>query len=343
MTTEIETHWIELEGAPAIPGLRVRRWRDAADYAAMAAVATAAYDADAVPFMPTAENLRVQIEGEDGVDPAADLVLVEVDGALVAYGEVWGVTRDGRPMFEIGGIVTPAYRRRGIGRALLAENLRRAAERAAGEPLDAEILVEGFVEGSETGHRTILTAAGFEPVRHFFLMRVPDLQHVPDAPLPDGLELRPVTPDQHRAIFDAEAEAFKDHWGHREQGDDLFTTMYARSELDTGLWAVAWDGDQIAGAVQAWIWPAENEHLGVKRGWLERISVRRPWRRRGLGRALTAEALRRLRAAGMDDAMLGVDSENPTGALGLYEGLGFEVFSRAAAYRRTLERPPAGG
>ena len=70
MTTEIETHWIELEDAPAIPGLRVRRWRDAADYAAMAAAAAAAYDADAVPFMPTADNLRVQIEGEDGIDPA---------------------------------------------------------------------------------------------------------------------------------------------------------------------------------------------------------------------------------------------------------------------------------
>jgi len=35
----------------------------------------------------------------------------------------------------------------------------------------------------------------------------------------------------------------------------------------------------------------------------------------------------------MDDAMLGVDSESPTGALGLYEGLGFEVHSRSAAYR----------
>ena len=84
--------------------------------------------------------------------------------------------------------------------------------------------------------------------------------------------------------------------------------------------------------------PQENERLGVKRGWLERISVRRPWRRRGLGRALTAAAMRRLHDAGMDDAMLGVDTENPTGALGLYESLGFTVNSNAAAYRRSLER-----
>ena len=83
----------------------------------------------------------------------------------------------------------------------------------------------------------------------------------------------------------------------------------------------------------------------MKRGWLEHISVRRPWRRRGLARAISAMAMRRVRDAGMEDAMLGVDSENPTGALGLYEDLGFEVFSRATAYEqsertRSASRPP---
>jgi ribosomal protein S18 acetylase RimI-like enzyme len=70
----------------------------------------------------------------------------------------------------------------------------------------------------------------------------------------------------------------------------------------------------------------------VARGWLERISVRRPWRRRGLGRAITAEALRRLRDAGLRDAMLGVDADNPNGALELYEGLGFEVAQRSMVF-----------
>ena len=103
------------------------------------------------------------------------------------------------------------------------------------------------------------------------------------------------------------------------------------------MWVVAWEGDEIAGVVQNWIFPDENEKLGVARGWIEHISVRRPWRRRGLGRAITAESLRQLKAAGMTDAMLGVDAENPTGALGLYEGLGFEVYQRSIAYG-----PPTG-
>ena len=35
--------------------------------------------------------------------------------------------------------------------------------------------------------------------------------------------------------------------------------------------------------------------------------------------------------------MLGVDAENPTGALALYEGLGFEMKVRAMRYRKALE------
>ncbi len=145
-----------------------------------------------------------------------------------------------------------------------------------------------------------------------------------------------MTEDQHRAIFEAEREAFLDHWAAREQTEEDFRLTFGRDELDTDLWVVAWDGDEVAGVVQNWIWAEENAQLGVARGWLEHISVRRPWRRRGLARAITAEALRRLALAGMTDAMLGVDADNPTGALGLYEGLGFEVEQRSQVYRLPL-------
>ena len=141
-----------------------------------------------------------------------------------------------------------------------------------------------------------------------------------------------------RMIIAAENEAFRDHWGHREMTESTYRQTYDRPELDTDLWVVAWSDDEIAGVVQNWIWPEENERLGVKRGWLEHISVRRPWRRQGLARAITAASLVRLREAGMEDAMLGVDSENANGALGLYESLGFDIASRASAYRRDLRR-----
>ncbi len=251
--------------------------------------------------------------------------------------QVWRIPRDGELVFEVGGHVVPAYRRRGIGRALLGENIRRARERAAADTTGMPALLGGFADEREVAGRALLEGAGFELVRHFFLMRRPDLGTVPEPSLPAGLEIRPVTPDQYRAIFDGEAEAFRDHWGHREPTEDDYRLTFEHPELDTSLWAVAWDGDEVAGVVQTWIWPEENARLGVSRGWLERISVRRPWRRRGLGGALTAAAMVRLRERGITEAMLGVDAENPTGALGLYERLGFVVDKRERAYRRALE------
>ena len=193
------------------------------------------------------------------------------------------------------GVVTPELRRRGIGTWLLDWTIRRAGERADAEDPEGPVLLQAHTQEQETGARVIHELAGLKPVRHFFLMRRDGLDQVPKAPLTDGLEIRPVGPDQHRTIFEAENEAFRDHWGSHEQGEDSFRRTFGQAETNTDLWVVAWDGDQVAGVVENWIWPDENERLGVRRGWLERISVRRPWRRRGLGRALTAAALVRLR------------------------------------------------
>ena len=166
---------------------------------------------------------------------------------------------------------------------------------------------------------------------------------LPVHPLPEGLELRPVLPEHHRTIFDADNEAFEDHWGHRPQTDGDFIARFDSPAVDTALWSVAWDGDEVAGVVMTSIFPEENEAFGVRRGWLEHVSVRRPWRGRGLAKALCVDAFRVLREQGMDEAWLGVDGANPTGALGLYEGLGFEVARRWQAYGRPLDRPaPAG-
>ncbi len=68
-------------------------------------------------------------------------------------------------------------------------------------------------------------------------------------------------------------------------------------------------------------------------------SVRRPWRRRGVARALIARGLEALRERGLDEAILGVDADNPQGALRLYESVGFRLHRRSAVYRKPA--PPA--
>ena len=267
MTTMRGMRQVDLAGAPAIPGLRSRFFADTSDYEALASLFGVANQADQVPWFPTAQNIELEMGGGDGADPVNDIVLVEVDGRLVAGTGLERTLREDGPTYDIWGAVDPAYRRRGLGTALLRWTMAQARVRASREDPRTAVHVRGFTEDTETGHRALLEAAGFRTVRHFFLMRRTGLDDVPDAPLPQGLEIRPVAEDQWRTIFDAENEAFRDHWGHREMTDSDFRRTYSADELDTDLWVVAWDGDQVAGVVQTWVRPEENERLGVRRGW----------------------------------------------------------------------------
>jgi ribosomal protein S18 acetylase RimI-like enzyme len=109
------------------------------------------------------------------------------------------------------------------------------------------------------------------------------------------------------------------------------------SDQNPALWLIAYDGDEIAGGVINVIHPAENEELGIRRGWLESVFTRRAWRRRGLARSLISASLHLLRDCGMTSAGLGVDADNPSGALGLYEEAGFAIDERFNAWRKPFD------
>jgi ribosomal protein S18 acetylase RimI-like enzyme len=66
------------------------------------------------------------------------------------------------------------------------------------------------------------------------------------------------------------------------------------------------------------------------------LGVRRPWRRRGLGLALLHASFREFRARGLPRALLGVDSENTTGATRLYERAGMRVERTSDSYEKVL-------
>jgi mycothiol synthase len=327
---------IHLADSDTVTGLRFRRFRDDADYAVIAALITACNVADGIDYIPTADTLRAEYEPRSDIDPRRDFVLAELDGRLVGFGEATRQVRDGVAIYWTFGAVLPEYRRRGIGRAILHANEARGREIAAGHDDAGGRAFGSWVNDREGGADALLTAEGYAPVRYGLSMIRPSLDDLPGAALPGGLELRPVEPAHLRTIVDADNEAFRDHWGHREATDDDFASMVESPDLDTSLWRVAWDGDEVAGCVMSWIWKAENETLGVRRGWLEHISVRRPWRKRGLATALIVSALTGLHDAGMSEAMLGVDAENLTGALRLYEKLGFQVKDRSTNYRKTF-------
>ena len=327
---------IQLPDAPAIPGLRFRMFDPGRDYDAFVELVGEANRADGVDYLPSVEGLRNDHEHGGEYDPRRDLILAEVESDLVAAAESIVRTRDGIGVHQVEGWVRPAWRRRGLGRALLHWSERRAAEVALVDGRPAERALSAWPDEDQVGATTLYEAEGYAIVRYGFLMLRDLADPIAELAMPAGLELRPVTETDHRRIWDADTEAFRDHWNPMERSDADFESWFAEPDLDTRLWRVAWDGDEVAGSVMTFIWPSENEGLGLERGWLEHVSVRRPWRRRGLASALMASALAGLREAGMTEAALGVDAENISGALRVYEAMGFRRARTGVSYRKAF-------
>ncbi|MEO8251918.1 MAG: GNAT family N-acetyltransferase [Chloroflexota bacterium] len=328
--------------APEIPGLTMRAHAGGtAPAAQMAPIANAVRTAEGLDELVTPSELENWLAHPTlGFNPAEDVVLAEVDGTLVGYAWVdWVDTNDGLREFRMGGYVHPDWQGRGVGRRVLAWQEAHARAQPAATATDRPLAFGSWAADSQERKRRLFGRAGYERVRYFFEMRRERLDEVDVPPMPDELKIRPVGHDRasQKQLWDADVDAFSEHWGGFDSSDLAFEKSLSDPDHDPDLWVVAWDGDEVAGGVTNVIPRAENEAFGRARGWLETVFVRKAWRRRGLGAAIVARALVRLREAGMSEAMLGVDSDNASGALGLYERAGFVIYKRSAAYRKPIE------
>jgi mycothiol synthase len=159
----------------------------------------------------------------------------------------------------------------------------------------------------------------------------------PPAPMPAGLEIRPVKREHLRQIFDATNEAFRDHWGARDYSEAQYQLQMEDKDFHPELWKVAWEGDQVAGAIHNFVDSDENEEYKRKRGYTEDIITRRPWRKQGLARALLVRSMQMFKEMGFTETALGVDSQNTSGAFRLYEGVGYRKVKQQTLYRKPME------
>ncbi len=317
----------------------LRPFRGPEDYAPFAEIGQRCNVADGVEYFETAADIANEYEHLVNCDPVHDISVAEVEGVPVAYQRTtWKVEPDGTHLYWVYGCVDPAWQRRGLGRALLERGERRLRAVAASHPAEAPKFFTVYTPRQRIGKVALFESAGYRAARHFHHMERPNLDDLPQAPLPGGLELRPVQKPLLRAIWDANEEAFQDSWGFTPQGEAAFEGWRDAPHHDYSLWQVAWDTatNEVAGVATNVINPALNDQIGRRLGTVEELSVRRPWRNRGVGRALLAASLQAFRARGMNAAAIGVDSENDTGAPHLYASVGFRTVSQAMILRKPL-------
>ncbi len=331
---------VEIPNTPDIPGLAFRGFRGEGDFPGMAAALNASEAADGVERIVNVEEIANNYAHLVNCDLERDCVLAEVNGDVIGYARVdWYKDEVGNTLYNHLAFLRPEWRRKGVGAALLKWAQTRLREVSASLAHTGPRFFQASVSETSRGAEALLIKDGYEAVRHGFLMARPTLDDIPDFSLPAGLEVRPVLPEHYRAIWDADQEAFRDHWGFAPSTEaDYQRWLNDKVIFTPGLWKIAWDVEtnQVTGMVRGFINEAENEKFNRQRGWCEFISVRRPWRKRGLARALIALTLHEFKKSGLTESALGVDTQNLSGALRVYEDCGFRPVQRSSLYRKPL-------
>ena len=336
MSTQIET--ILIKNAPDIHGLTFRGFLGEEDFPIMAEIINAVNVADNEDQVATVENIAINYQYIQRSDPKKDMLFIEIDGKPVGYGRcMWDQEAEGEYLYSMFLHLAPEGRGRGIGQPVVEYFLDRMALMAAGHPAEAKKSFQTWSSEKKPWWNELVEMLGFKPVRYWYGMRRPAGLPVEITPLPDGVEVRPVIDGHMRAIFDAEAEAFRDHWGYVEPDEKDFQRWLADPDQDPSLWKVAWEGDQVVGMVLNFIDKESNQAFSRKRGYTENISVRRPWRRKGVARSLLTESIQMFLDMGMEETYLGVDTDNPSGALKLYNSVGYEKDESGCTYRKELQ------
>ncbi len=239
-----------------------------------------------------------------------------------------------------GGYVDPDFRRQSVGSALLAAVEDRFRARAEAElPPDMSLVVTRACSEPNVAAHTLLERAGFKVVRLSWFMRIDLTAPVEAPPLPDGISFRPCDWDRDaRAVFDAQEDFFRDHWGYAAPPFDLWKAIVSEEvPFDPTLWRVAVNAaHEIVGLCL----PRPKGHDDPGTGWLDTVGVRADYRKRGLGSALLRHGFRVLAEKGFTAAELEVDSENRSGAVALYERAGMRVRQCYEIHRKTMRGDP---
>lgn len=287
---------------------------------------------------PTWSESLEEIEEEldhSWFDPARDgVIALDAEGTAAAWGSVSAPPgSDTVVRVFLQGGVAPAHRGRGIGRLMLDWQHHRARQLLAESAERLPGWVLSYAPDASPEHGALLSRVGFEPARYFTTLECTLAELTSTPPVPDEVGIEPFSTARSEATRAAKNASFADHWGSQPTPREQWESMQRLPSFRPELSRVARVGDDVVGFVITEINEDDWERQGSRSAYIGLVGTVREWRGRGLASALLAEVLQAYRQAGLELAVLDVDTENPTGALGVYTRLGFAPTSRDVAYR----------
>jgi mycothiol synthase len=243
-----------------------------------------------------------------GFNPAADARTMESEGSPVAFTGVFREDAEGLEPFMSWIVADPAHQSAALA-VLLDWDVAHAAECGARA-------LRHLAYRNDAPYRKLLLARGFRWVRSTWTMHrsLEDTERVHE--LADGIRISTFREDaDDRSLFEAEQEAFSEHFGFVPETYERWRQRhFDEGDADREHWLLALDGDTVVGFLR--------EVVGGDVAQVALLGTRPSWRGRGIATALLRTSFARMADSGHREVTLWVDSENETGAVGLYESVG---------------------
>lgn len=306
------------------PGFDGMVWRAPirSDAPAIAALHDACFEVDDTYRMVESEML----EHWDSLslDPSTDaLVGFSTDGELVVV--IWTILPDGaktkRRAYGYENRIHPAVRSEAMSDFVLAWWEARSRQRFAAIDDDLPRVLFQIPFAHLTEEIDFYVSRGYEVARYFHELGRDLTQPIQSVVFPDGIEIRPLEANKEDARL-VHNDAFRDHWGSQPILAETWSRFFKEFFMPEASFVAYDDGVPVA-YLTSNKYPHDFDDRGWPHAWVDGVGTARSHRRLGLGSALITMAMESMVENGMEYAILGVDADNPTGAYGVYENLGF--------------------
>ena len=136
-------------------------------------------------------------------------LVAQVDDTLVGYSRIiWWQEEDGTWVYLTVGWVIPQWRGKGIRTAMLHWAENRIRELAAEHPTAGKWEFASNATNTEKEATALLQAEGYSAAYTVLDMELTDFSLMTEPKLPEGLELRPLTPEHYQAVWNSIQEAY---------------------------------------------------------------------------------------------------------------------------------------
>ena len=306
------------------------------DLEAIAHLLSEGFSFDGHVIVQTAEELAEEFDGTY-CTLEQDVLVAEHQSQIIGVGyTIYLPSETKEERCYIFGTTKPEFRGYGVGTAVMTwaaehgESLLRSSTGIIPRYLRSDM------SATNTSAGDLFKDFGLQAVRWTDDLII-DLQNSPDVCVAPGYSIVPWNTSRDEEARVTKNQAFMDHWGSTPTSEEGWQQLVhgSTARLDQSFFALD-ENDEIIGVLLSHRYEADDDVLEKRIGWIDKLATLAEHRKKSVAKSLITHALAAYRRDGLTHGALNVDTENPTGAYGLYTSVGFTPFRGSVTYERQI-------